>query len=118
MKSSSQACWLLEPGIGARGRVVSFVLICASGARYLSEAVSKFDPGSSCHPDGSGPGQVFVLSKVNGRWSTPKDVTATLHNGGPAQIVEMACPAAGKCRAAGYYWPHFQEVAFVISQVR
>lgn len=27
-------------------------------------------------------------------WSTPEDVTATLRNGGLAQIVEMACPAA------------------------
>jgi len=41
MESGSRVCWLLEPGIGARARVTRFVLIRASGARYLDAAVRK-----------------------------------------------------------------------------
>jgi hypothetical protein len=45
MEAGSQAFWLLEPGIGARGRVARFMLIRASGARRRAEEVARTDPG-------------------------------------------------------------------------
>lgn len=47
MEAGSQAFWLLEPGVGARRRVIRFVLIRASGARYLEQAVQATDPGAA-----------------------------------------------------------------------
>jgi hypothetical protein len=47
MEAGSQALWLLEPKIGARRRVARFLLIRASGARYLDKTVRMTDPGAS-----------------------------------------------------------------------
>ncbi len=80
---------------------------CAAAGRYST---------TTYNPDGSGPDQVFVLNKTNGTWGTPHVVTATLGNDGRAQITAVACPAAGMCTAAGYYYFGVQERAFVISQ--
>jgi len=73
---------------------------CAAAGRYST---------STYNPDGSGPGQAFVLNKTNGTWGTPHVVTATLGNDGPAQISAVACPAAGRCSAAGYYYSGTQQ---------
>lgn len=43
MEAGSQAYWLLEPGIGARRRVIRFMLLRASGAQHRAEEVSKTD---------------------------------------------------------------------------
>jgi hypothetical protein len=44
MEPSAQAWWLLEGGIGARRRVIRSILIRASSARWLGEAVKVADP--------------------------------------------------------------------------
>jgi len=63
--------------------------------------------------------QAFVVSQVNGRWGTAKEVpgTATLNTGGDAQIDSVSCATAGNCSAGGYYIDstgHGQ--SFVVSQ--
>jgi hypothetical protein len=47
MEAGSQAFWLLEPGIGARRRVVRSMLIRAAGAQRLAEEVARTDPGGA-----------------------------------------------------------------------
>jgi hypothetical protein len=47
MEAGGQALWLLEAGIGARRRVTRWMLIRASGAQKLAEAVSETDPDSA-----------------------------------------------------------------------
>jgi len=44
MEAGSVLWWLLEPGIGARRRVIRFWLIRASGARHLDTATKRVDP--------------------------------------------------------------------------
>jgi hypothetical protein len=44
MESGARMWWLLEPGIGARRRVIRSVLLRANGARDLSQAVKKVNP--------------------------------------------------------------------------
>jgi hypothetical protein len=45
MEAGSQAYWLLEPGIGARRRVIRFTLLRASGARHRAEEARKTGHG-------------------------------------------------------------------------
>ncbi|HEX7994630.1 MAG TPA: hypothetical protein VF506_11960, partial [Streptosporangiaceae bacterium] len=80
---------------------------CAAAGRYTT---------SSYNPDGSGPGQAFVLDEINGRWGVPRDVTSSLTNDGPAVIAGISCPAVAACTAGGSYWLGQQERAFVVSQ--
>jgi hypothetical protein len=47
MEAGAQAWWLLEPGIGARRRIIRSVLIRVSSARKLGQAVKKADPGAA-----------------------------------------------------------------------
>jgi hypothetical protein len=104
------------PGIGTlstHGYAVVTSVSCAS--RRNCAAAGRYST-TSYNPDGSGPGQAFVLNKTNGTWGTPHVVTAALGNDGPAQISAVACPAAGKCSAAGLYYSGTQERAFVVSQ--
>ena len=70
--------------------------------------------------DSSGHNQAFVVSQVNGRWGTAKEVpgTAALNTGGNAQIDSVSCAKAGDCSAGGFYTDsssHGQ--GFVVSQV-
>jgi hypothetical protein len=44
MESGARMWWLMEPGIGARRRVIRSVLLRANGARDLSHAVKKLNP--------------------------------------------------------------------------
>jgi hypothetical protein len=55
--------------------------------------------------DSSGHNQAFVVSQVNGRWGTAKEVpgTATLNTGGNAQVDSVSCASAGNCSAGGFY---------------
>jgi hypothetical protein len=80
---------------------------CAAAGRYST---------SSYNPEGSGPGQAFVLNEINGRWGVPRDVTSSLTNDGPAVIAGISCPAVTACTAGGNYWLGQQERAFVVSQ--
>jgi hypothetical protein len=80
---------------------------CAAAGGYTT---------SSYNPDGSGPGQAFLLIETNGRWGIPSDVTSSLRNDGPAAFAGLSCPAKDGCSAAGNYWHGQQQRAFVISQ--
>lgn len=106
------------PGIATLSKNGYAIVTSVSCATPRNCAAAGSFATSGYNPEGSGPGQVFVTSEVDGRWGTPRDVTAALGNDGPAEIAQMACPAAGRCSAAGYYFLPNQEVAFVISQVR
>ena len=44
MEAGAQAWWLLEPGIGARRRVIRSVLIRKASARYLGRAANEMSP--------------------------------------------------------------------------
>ena len=104
------------PDIGAvskNGYAVVTALSCSSPGNC---GVAGRYTTSSYNPDGSGPGQVFVTSQVRGALTTPRVITTALGNDGPAEIAAIACTAAGRCSAVGYYWLGNQERAFVISQ--
>ena len=71
------------------------------------------------YTDGSGHGQAFVASQVNGSWGAAIEVpgTAALNTGSFARVNTMSCAAAGTCSAGGSYSDssgHGQ--AFVASQ--
>jgi ketosteroid isomerase-like protein len=72
------------------------------------------------YTNGSGHTQAFVVSQVNGIWRTAQKVpgTATLNQGGNAEVNSVSCGSAGNCSAGGSYkdgsW-NYQ--AFVVSQV-
>jgi hypothetical protein len=61
MEAGSQAFWLLEPGIGARGRVARFMLIRAAGAQRLEEEIARTDPGGAAFY-GETPAQAAALA--------------------------------------------------------
>ena len=63
---------------------------CAAGGYYLDR--------DSHH-------QAFVVSETNGSWGTAIGVpgTATLNEGGYADVTSNSCAAAGECAAGGYY---------------
>lgn len=63
MEASGQAWWLLERGIGARRRVIRSVLIRASGARKLGEAVRKTDPRGSASSYGEDQARVRAYAR-------------------------------------------------------
>ncbi len=106
------------PGIGTLSKngyaIITSVACTSPGDCTASGRYST----SSYNPDGTGPGQVFVVTESNGRWGTPIDVSATLGNDGPAQTAALSCPARDGCSAGGLYWLKQQQRAFVVSEVR
>ncbi len=71
------------------------------------------------YADGSSNVQAFVVKETHGSWGTAIEVpgTATLNNGGNAEVSSVSCGAAGNCTAGGYYTDgssHLQ--AFVTSE--
>jgi hypothetical protein len=71
------------------------------------------------YTDTAGNTQAFVVSEVNGTWRKAREVpgTATLNQGGIAQVLSVSCGSAGNCSAGGYYTDtagHTQ--AFVVSE--
>jgi hypothetical protein len=89
------------------------------GTRAVSCASAGNCSAGGAYADSSGT-QVFVVSQVNGRWGTAKEVPglAALNTGGGADLYWLSCATAGNCSAGGYYTdssPHPQ--AFVVSQV-
>ena len=87
--------------------------------RSVSCAAAGNCSAAGYYTDGSGNGQVFVVSQVNGTWSSAKEVpgTAALNQGGNAQIASVSCAAAGNCSAGGLYTDASgSNQAFVVSQ--
>jgi hypothetical protein len=112
------------PGIGAiskYGFAVLTVLSCAAPGNCAAGGYYTTLLGPSY---GTGPGQAFVVSQVNGTWHRARTVTAALNNsgpydGGPAELTSMACSAAGRCTAGGYYGDSeisARQHAFVVGQ--
>jgi hypothetical protein len=96
---------------GAHGSAGTQSLSCASAGNCSAGGI---------YNDSSGAGQVFVVSEVNGRWGTAKEVpgTATLNTGGGDVIYSLSCASAGNCSAGGNYTDSSRaHQAFVVSQV-
>ncbi len=108
----------LVPGMSALSKNGYNVITAVSCSLPVNCAVGGAVSISSDNPDGTGPGQAFVASKVGGKWQLPLDVTTSLGNQGPAQVSAMACPRVSKCTAGGsYYLDYQQQQAFIVSQV-
>lgn len=63
--------------------------------------------------------QAFTVSQVNGTWQPAIEVpgTATLNQGGYAQVKSVSCGSAGNCSAGGVYTDSSQRwQAFVASE--
>ena len=127
--TASAAILLLGPGVG----VASAAGPAAAGARTLSggtwgtaievpgtatlntggyariDSVSCRSAGNCSaggfYRDSTSRFQAFVVSQVNGKWGTAREVpgTATLNTGGDAQINSVSCGSAGNCSAGGNY---------------
>ena len=102
------------PGTAALNRGAGAVIESVSCAAAGSCAAGGF------YTDGSGHGQSFVVSEVNGRWRPAIEVpgTAALNEGGNAVIDSVSCAAAGSCAAGGHYTDgsgHGQ--SFVVNEV-
>jgi hypothetical protein len=107
----------LIPGMSALSKDGYNVVTAASCSLPVNCAVGGAFSISPYNPDGSGPGQAFVASKVGGKWDKALDVTTSLGNQGPPQISAMSCPRVKKCTAGGiYYLDYGQQQAFVVSQ--
>jgi hypothetical protein len=81
---------------------------CSAGGYYASDNIARIPIT-----------QPFIVSEVNGRWGTAKQVpgAATLNAGGHAAVESVSCTAAGTCSAGGEYTsgaPATQ--AFVVSE--
>jgi hypothetical protein len=112
------------PGIGGISKYGYAVLTALSCAAPGNCAIGG-NYSTTDFPDVTGgPGQAFVVSQVNGIWHRAQTVTAALNNSGPykggaAQVTSMACPAAGRCTAGGYYFTETGgalQYAFVVDQ--
>ena len=108
----------------------------ASGTAALNQGgaarivlVSCPSPGNCSaggdYTDGSGHGQVFVASEVDGRWHAAQEVpgTAALNQGNSAGLYSVSCASAGNCAAGGFYLGAFSTKygvsavdAFVVSE--
>jgi hypothetical protein len=77
---------------------------CSAGGEYTDRSENR---------------QVFVVSRTNGIWQNAEEVpgTATLNQGGGANLYSVSCTSPGNCSAGGYYQPAlFQYQAFVVSE--
>jgi hypothetical protein len=64
--------------------------------------------------------QALVVSEVNDTWGTAKEVpgTATLNQGGKADVDSLSCGSAGHCSAGGFYVDAANhQQALVVSEV-
>ncbi len=66
---------------------------------------ARYCAAGGTYRDGSGHQQAFVVSDINGAWSTAIEVpgSAALNTGGSAQIASVSCTSARYCVAAGNY---------------
>jgi hypothetical protein len=61
----------------------------------------------------------FVVSEVTGTWQMASEVagTATLNQGGRAQVNSVSCATAGHCSAGGVYTDNSQHwQAFLVTE--
>ncbi|HEY2265367.1 MAG TPA: hypothetical protein VGI96_22275 [Streptosporangiaceae bacterium] len=63
MEAGSQAFWLLEPGIGARRRVIRSVLVRAGSAANLKETVEAVDPAETVSAYGEDPATIEAYAQ-------------------------------------------------------
>jgi hypothetical protein len=63
MEAGSQAFWLLEPGIGARRRVIRSVLVRAGSAANLKETVEAVDPTQTVSDYGEDPATIAAYAQ-------------------------------------------------------
>jgi hypothetical protein len=66
---------------------------CASAGNCT--AGGQYDNGSGV--------QAFVISEVNGVWTSAHEVAGSLNDGGAASVTTVACGSAGNCSAGGAY---------------
>ena len=87
---------------------------CDPVAGLLSCASAGNCSAGGFYDDSTGRVQAFVVSQVNGRWGTAKEVAAKLR--GPL-IYSLSCAPAGNCSAGGGYTDSSgHQQAFVVSQ--
>jgi hypothetical protein len=68
--------------------------------------------------DKSGHEQAFVVSEVNGKWGTAREVAGALNKGGGAVANAMSCASPGNCSDGGGYLDESgRGQAFVVSEV-
>jgi hypothetical protein len=72
MEAGSQAFWLLEPGIGARRRVIRSVLVRAGSAANLKETVEAVDPAETVSNYGEDPAMIEAYAQGLGLAYTEK----------------------------------------------
>jgi D-alanine-D-alanine ligase-like ATP-grasp enzyme len=96
---------------GTWGAAVELPGIAAlnQGGNAQTDSVSCASAGNcsvgGSYTDSSGAIQAFVASETHGTWGTAEEVpgTATLNQGGQAQVSEVSCASAGNCSAGGSY---------------
>jgi len=78
---------------------------CDPVAGLLSCASAGNCSAGGYYADNTGRIQAFVVSQVNGRWGTAKEVAASLNTGAHAGagIESVSCASAGNCSAGGVY---------------
>ena len=93
------------------------------GGNAQTDSVSCASAGNcsagGSYTDSSGAIQAFVASETRGTWGAAKEVpgTATLNQGGQAQVSEVSCASAGNCSAGGSYLDSSaSSEAFVVSE--
>jgi len=92
---------------------------CDPVAGLLSCASAGNCSAGGFYDDSSG-FQAFVVSEVNGKWGTAREVpgTAALNTGGGAGIESVSCASAGNCSAGGLFTDSSgHQQAFAVSQV-
>jgi hypothetical protein len=94
------------PGTGLGGETLS--VSCASAGNC---SAGGFDAPNSSQI------QAFVVSQVNGKWGTARQIAGGLNTGGAAQVNSVSCASAGNCSAGGEYSDSSGGQAFVVSQV-
>jgi hypothetical protein len=74
--------------------------------------------GSYTAASGYSPG--FAESEAAGAWGSAVVIrgTASLYADGSAQVISLACPAAGNCSAGGFYTDRSGRQAFVVNERR
>jgi hypothetical protein len=66
MEAGSQAFWLLEPGVGARRRVIRSILVRAGSAANLEETVKAVDPAAAISDYGEDPAMIEAYGRSLG----------------------------------------------------
>jgi hypothetical protein len=89
-----------------------------AGVQSVSCASAGNCSAGGYYSDSAGGQQAFVATQTGGTWGTAKEVpgTATLNQGGFAQVNSVSCASAGNCSAGGLYNNSGQQ-SFVASQV-